>query len=158
MSLTSFLSKIWSGIKSIFDKLPYELQSAAHIAVVITQNIKNFTDSPAADILTLLIPGDIDNKIKDWLRAKLPEVLTALRLVDSISALKDPDEITAAAVKTIQNLDPNVQNAFMHDLSVLIAQEISKAQNNTLKWSDAIYIIEWYYQHKYKQQADISAG
>lgn len=154
MSLKSFLSKIWADIKSVFDKLPSELRSTAHIAVTITENIKNFSDSSVADIITLLIPGDIDDKIKEWLRAKLPDILTALRLVDSISTLTDPNEIIAAALSTLKNMDSNVQNAFVHDLSVLIAQEVSKAQNNTLKWSDGVYIIEWYYQHKFKHAAD----
>ncbi len=40
----------------------------------------------------------------------------------------------------------------MHDLGVLIAQEVAKAQNSALNWSDGIYIIEWYYQHKLKIQ------
>jgi hypothetical protein len=57
---------------------------------LVTENIKNFTDSPVADVLTVLIPGDIDDKIKDWLRAKLPVILTELKLVDRCSALR-PD-------------------------------------------------------------------
>ncbi len=152
MSLKSFLSQLWADIKNLFNKLPAELQFAAHVAVTLTQNIKTFTNSPVAGIITALIPGDIDDKIRDWLNRQLPDILTGLRLVEAVSASKDPDEITASAIKIIQGMDKNIQNAFLHDLGILIAQEVAKAQNNTLSWSDGIFIIEWYYQHKLKTQ------
>ena len=52
MSLSSFLSKIWSQIKALFDGIPAELKTAIHIGVEVTEKIKTFVDSPAADILT----------------------------------------------------------------------------------------------------------
>jgi len=69
MSLSSFLSKIWSQIKALFDGIPAELKTAIHIGVEVTEKIKTFVDSPAADILTAIIPGDIDDEVKNWLRA-----------------------------------------------------------------------------------------
>jgi hypothetical protein len=152
MSLKSFLSQICAGIKSLFEKLPGELQLAAQIAVTVTQIIKTVTNQPVAGIITTLIPCDIDDKIKTWLNRQLPGILTSLRLVEAVSESKDPDEITAAAIKTIQAMDKNIQSAFLHDLGVLIAQEVAKAQNSSLSWSDGIFIIEWYYQHKLKIQ------
>lgn len=150
MSLQSFLAQIWAGIKSLFEKLPGELQMAAQIAVTVTQSIKTITDLPGAGVITALIPGDIDDKIKNWLNQSLPDLLTGLRLVEVVSRSKDPDEITASAIKVIQSMDKNIQSAFLHDLGILIAQEVAKAQNSMLSWSDGIYIIEWYYQHKLK--------
>lgn len=147
MSLKSFLSQIWADIKSLFEKLPGELQLATQIAVTITQSIKTQTDLPVVGIVTALIPSNVDDKIKAWLNQKLPDILMSLRLVEVISESKDPDEITAAAIKIIQTMDKNIQSAFLHDLGVLIAQEVAEARNNTLSWSDGVYIIEWYYQH-----------
>ncbi|MGZ3819718.1 MAG: hypothetical protein ACXVB6_03940 [Mucilaginibacter sp.] len=147
MSLQSFLSKIWNQIKTLFDGIPAELKTAIHIGVVVTENIKNFTDSPAADILTAIIPGDIDDEIKNWLRAKLPAILTELKLADSCAALTDPAAITACAIKVLQGLDGDIRSAFLHDLSILIA---NVAADGKLSWSDGVYILEWYYQHQYK--------
>ncbi len=62
MSLKSFLSQIWADIKSLFEKLPGELQLAAQIAVTITQSIKTITGSPVAGIVTALIPGNMTTK------------------------------------------------------------------------------------------------
>jgi hypothetical protein len=147
MSLQTFLSRIWQQIKSLFEGIPAELKTAIHIGVLVTENIKSFTDSPVADVLTVLIPGDIDDKIKDWLRAKLPVIMTELKLADSCSSLTDPNEITACAIKILQGLDGDVKSAFLHNLSVLIAQV---ATDGKLSWSDGVYILQWYYEHEYK--------
>src|ERR1700743_1030352 len=150
MSLQSFLTKIWNQVKALFDGIPAELKTAIHIGVVVTENIKNFADSPAADILTAIIPGDIDDEVKNWLRAKLPAILTELKLADSCSSLTDPNEITACAVKVLQGLDGDIQSAFLYNLSVLIAEV---AADGKLTWSDGVYILQWYYQHEYKTAA-----
>jgi len=140
MSLQSFLTKIWNQIKALFDGIPAELKTAIHIGVLVTENIKNFVDSP-------IIPGNVDDEIKNWLRAKLPAILTELKLADSCSGLTDPNEITACAVKVLQGLDGDVKSAFLHNLSILIAQV---AADGKLSWSDGVYILEWYYQHEFK--------
>jgi len=147
MSLQSFLSRIWAEIKSLFQGIPAELKTAIRIGVVVTENIKTFVDSPAADVLTAIIPGDIDDEIKNWLRAKLPAILTELKLADNCSQLADPDAITACAIKVLQGLDADAQSPFLHSLSVLVAQV---AADGKLSWSDGVYLLEWYYQHEYK--------
>ena len=150
MSLQSFLTKIWNQIKELFNGIPTELKSAIHIGVLVTENIKNFVDSPAADILTAIIPGDIDDEVKNLLRAKLPAILTELKLADNCGSLTDPAEITACAVKVLQGLDGDVQNSFLHSISIMIAQV---AADGKLTWSDGVYILEWYYQHEFKTAA-----
>jgi len=147
MSLQSFLTKIWTEIKSLFAGMPSELKTAIHIGVQVTQNIKTFVDSPAADVLTAIIPGDIDDEIKSWLRAKLPAILTELKLADSCSGLADPAAITACAVKVLQGLEGDVQSSFLHSLSVLVAQV---AADGKLTWRDGVYLLQWYYQHEYQ--------
>jgi hypothetical protein len=150
MSLKTFLSKIWSEIKSLFDGIPSELKVAIHIGVVVTENIKNFVDSPTADILTALIPGDVDDAIKDLLRAKLPAILTELKLADSCGSLTDQAEITKCAVTVLQGLDGDLKSAFLHNLSILVAEV---ASDGKLTWGDGVTILEWYYQHEFKTAA-----
>ena len=145
MSLETFLSKIWSEVKSLFNGMPAELKTAVHIGVVVTENIKNFVDSPAADVLTAIIPSDVDDEVKNLLRAKLPEILTELKLADSCSGLTDPTAITACAIKVLQGLDGDVKSAFLHNLSILISQV---AADGKLTWSDGVYLLEWYYKNQ----------
>jgi len=150
MSLQTFLTRIWKEIKTLFDGIPAELKTAVHIGVVVTENIKNFVDSPAADILTAIIPGTADDQVKAWLRGKLPGILTELKLADSCGALSDPQEITKCAVKVLQGLDGDVKSAFLHSLSILIAQV---AADGKLSWSDGVLILQWYYKNEYKTAA-----
>lgn len=58
-------------VASLWPKVPKELQEKVSIVIRVVENIKNFVDSPAADFLTTVIPGDVDDKIKDWLRKVL---------------------------------------------------------------------------------------
>lgn len=147
MSLKSFLAKIWTSIKNLFDDMDEELKSAVHISILVVENIKKFVDSPGTDILTAIIPGDIDDRLKNLLRAKLPLILTELKLADNCLSLTDPKQLTECAIGTLQGLSGNVQNAFLHSLSALIAGVIADGK---LTWSDGVYLSEWYYQQLYK--------
>jgi len=150
MSLKTIITKIWAEVEALFNGFPAEMKTAIHIGVVVTENVKSFVDSPAADILTVLIPGDIDDEIKNGLRAKLPAVLTELKLADSCRGLTDPQQVTACAIKVLRGLDGDIKSAFLHNLSIFIAQI---ASNGKLTWADGVTILEWYYQNKYKTAA-----
>jgi hypothetical protein len=147
MSIKSFFNNLWQSIKSLFNSFPAELKEAVAIGITVTQNIKTFIDSPVADILTAIIPGNVDDNIKQALRTALPIILTNLRLADNCADLTDPREITKCAVETLQKLDGDIKSAFLHNLSVLVAQVVADGQ---LSWSDGVCILEWYYQHKFK--------
>jgi len=147
MSLKSFLTRIWSTIRSLFNSFPLSLKTAVHIGVGVTENIKHFVDSPLADVLTAIIPGEVDNKIREVLKNGIPIILTNLKLADECGPTKDPQEITKCAIKSLQNLEGEIKSAFLHNLSVLISQ---LAADGKLSWSDGVYIVEWYYQHQYK--------
>jgi len=149
MSFGNFLKKIWGGIKSIFNDLPNDLKNAVHVGVVVTENIKKFVDSPGADILTAIIPTEVDDVIKARLRANLPRILTELKLADKCGQLTDTSEIVKCAVQTLQQIEGDFKSAFLHDLSILIAQV---ASDGKLDWKDGIYILQWYYTHKFKNE------
>jgi len=147
MSLKSFITQIWNEIKSLFENFPDDMKAAVHIGVLLTENIKKFVDSPAADVLTAIIPGDLDDDIKNLLRAKLPEILTELKLADNCSGITDPQQITVCAIKVLQGLGGDLKSSFLHSLSIFIAQVAAKG---TLSWSNGVSILEWYYQNEFK--------
>jgi hypothetical protein len=149
MSFGNFLKKIWGGIKSVFNDLPDDLKNAVHIGVIVTENVKNFVDSPGADVLTAIIPGEVGDVIKARLRANLPKILTELKLADKCGQLTDTSEIVKCAVQTLQQIQGDFKSAFLHDLSILIAQV---ASDGKLDWKDGTYILQWYYTHKFKNE------
>lgn len=70
----SFVSKLWR-------KVPGELQDKVTIGVRIVEALKRLVDSPVADVITSIIPGDVDDKVKDHLRAVLPIILDRWRSI-----------------------------------------------------------------------------
>jgi len=149
MSFGNVLKKIWGGIRNIFNDLPDDLKNAIHIGVVVTENVKNFVDSGNADILTAIIPGEVDDLIKARLRANLPKILTELKLADKCAGLTDTSAIVKCAIDTLQQTEGDFKSAFLHDLSILVAQV---ASDGKLDWKDGTYILQWYYTHKFKNQ------
>jgi len=72
--LLEHFKKNWPKfVSSLWPKVPKELQDKVSIVIRVVENIKKFVDSPAADFLTTVIPGDIDDKVKVWLRKVLSE-------------------------------------------------------------------------------------
>jgi hypothetical protein len=147
MSIKLFLTRLWETIKSLFNSFPDKLKAAVQIGIIITENIKTIIDSPIADILTAIIPGDIDDKVKQALRVGIPVILADLKLTNQCSDLTDPQEITKCAIETLKTLDGDIRSAFLHNLSILIAQV---AADGKLSWTDGVCILEWYYQNKFK--------
>jgi hypothetical protein len=147
MSLNTFLKKIWNQIENLFGGLPLGIKTALQIGITVTENIKNFVDSPVADIVTSIIPGNIDDAIKDKLRSSLPILLTELKLVESSLNLTQPGLIIKTAASVIQAMDKNIKPGILHQLSILIAQI---AADGKLSWSDGVLLSQWYYEHKFK--------
>jgi hypothetical protein len=142
--------KIWSSIKNVFDKLKPEFKAAIHIGVQVVDNMKGFVDSGAADILTMIIPGNIDDRIVQELRKYLPKIVVEMKLAESCSELTDPNEILQCAIKTLQQIggdwiSDDAKKNFYDSLAVLIAQV---ASDRKLSWDDAKAVIKWYYDHK----------
>lgn len=150
-----FLKGIIKGIGKIFDKFPKAVKAAIHVGVIVTDAIRKFTDSQAADILTAIIPGDLDDKIKNKLREALPKIFIELKLAEQCSGLTDPNEIVQCGIKTLQQIEGDFQSAFLHDLSILIAQV---AADGDLDWKDAVYVLQWYYDNVHKPGAKVEIG
>ncbi len=151
MSLGNFFKHIWDGVKHLFDDLPKDIKVAIHVGVLVTEKIKTFIDSGAADVLTAIIPSELDDVVKTKLRQVLPKILSELKLADKCGGLTDPNEITKCAIQTLQQIEGDFKSAFLHDLSILIAQV---ASDGKLDWKDGASILQWYYTHKFKAAAD----
>lgn len=154
MSLKNFLRNILNAIGHLFQGLLPELKNAVHIGVTITNAIKEFdlTHPDVADIITAIIPGELDNKIKDKIRGWLPKIVVELRLVEAGLGLTDPNEIMKQAIIVLQGL-PGATDAkknFLNGLSILVAQVTADGK---LDWNDAAYILKWYYDHQASVQA-----
>ena len=145
MSLKSFFKKITSFFSKLFHSLLPELKEAVKFGVVLVNKIKEFDAAhpEVADVLTAIIPGDWDDKLKERVRAELPKILVELKLVDSTLGLSD-NEIVLAGIKALTELSARAKAPFLNSLSQLIAQV---AADGKLDWDDVVYLEKWVYDH-----------
>jgi len=91
----TFAKKTWS-------KVPDELKAKVSIGVMIVENIKKFVDSPVADLITNTIPGELDDKVKDYLRQILPVILSRY------NEINDSEEYSS---KTLHNIATDITHS-----------------------------------------------
>lgn len=147
MSLKNFLHNLWQSIKHLFDKVEEEVKQEVVVAITVVQQVKAIIDSPVADVVTALIPGEVDDEIKAKLREWLPKILLELNLVQSIAHIENINDQLNAILAQLKLASDDAKNAFYHSLASLILQKISDGK---LSWSDAVAIAEYYYQNHVK--------
>jgi hypothetical protein len=147
MSLRIFLRHMWLSIKNLFDKVEAEVKKDVVVAITVVQQVKAVVDSPVADIVTALIPGNVDDQIKARLREILPKLILELSLVESVTDIEDQNERLQVILDKLKLSSDAVKNAFYHSLASIILEKLSDGK---LSWSDAVAISEYYYQNKVK--------
>lgn len=144
---TAWITRLWKSIKP-------DAEKALIIGMKITDAIKDAVNNPAADILTAVIPGDLDDKIKEKLRIAAPKVVITLGLVNECKDEKDEAEILRCASRTLQN----IKESYMGDqaygnlcdsLAVMMAQV---AADDKISWDDLKYVSKWFFDNVYSQK------
>lgn len=79
--LSIFISNWEQFAEKLWGKVPDPLQDKVNITISIVERLKSIVDGPGADFITSLIPGDLDDKLKLWLRANLPVILEKAKVV-----------------------------------------------------------------------------
>lgn len=98
-AIISVFAENWqSFVQKLFKKIPDELKEKISIGILIVENIKKFIDSPVADILTAIIPGDLDDKIKDHLRLILPLILEKHNIINQTELKPEGAHIIATNI------------------------------------------------------------
>lgn len=146
--LKNFLKNIWQFFSQWWSVAEQAVKDNVHTAVVVTENIKNFVDSPIGDFLLSVVdekvPGDLTSKVKEI----LPKILLALHIVDDCKDLPETDALKCVAGK-LKLMADDTKDVMYHSLATLLAKELSDGK---LSLSDAIAVVEWYYTNKVKKQ------
>lgn len=145
MSVQTFIGNIFKSIANLFEGLKEDAKQAIHIGVKITDALKSFDDKNplVADLLTAVIPGDLDDKIKAKLRECMPFILVQLRLAEG----GDVNEILLNAIKNLQGLQGDFKKDFLDSLAVQIALVVADGK---VTWDELKTITKWYYDTQHK--------
>lgn len=107
------LRKIGEALKSLFGRQYKLFKENSELAVKITNTLKDALNNPLVDILTAIIPGDLDDKIKKKAREVVDraakEIAVAHKLVQASASNQ---EAWAGLIKHLQTIVPEGRTAF----------------------------------------------
>jgi len=93
-----FASKWPEFVGKLFTKIPDEVKEKVSLAVKIVNSIKDFLESPTADLITAIIPGETDDNIKEWLRVFLPKLLERYNVINQSSLSAEASHLIATNI------------------------------------------------------------
>lgn len=116
-------------------------------AITIVNNVRNAMASPLAVLITDLIPGTVDDKIRQTLVDELPKVAAALTYSKSLLDNWNGQTVLNAVLGTVKAADKPEQDAFAHNLAARILMIVSDGKVN---WSLAVQAVEYYFKYIFK--------
>lgn len=129
MSIESILEGALNGIKNFITHILPSSKHLLDLALIIVNGIKHFVDSPLIDVLTALIPGDVDDHIKDLIRAKLPVILVDLKLASDETG-KTAEDIIKDGIGAIQSMPIKAKSVTLQSVWQLLSDEITQSGVN----------------------------
>ena len=119
-----FCIKIKNQIRALLRQFDSYVDAHVTLALKITTAIKELLTSPAADIITAIIPGDLDNVIRQQAIAALSKVTEALTIADNCRKCTDANDKIRCFIEQLKLYDPRLQDAILHKLASLLAGQL----------------------------------
>ncbi len=143
--LKGFVSKVFGTVLDLF-------KQHAELAVRITELLKNIADSPVTDIVTALIPTDIDNLIVAKLRIVLPFVLEKVALANNIAKEgKTHEEVISLVLKHLKKANVDSKKMFW----ISFAAELNVAlSDGKITFSEGIILSQLVYNEIVKNKKE----
>lgn len=125
--LSLFINNFPAFVEKLFKKIPDELKEQLSLIITVVNGVKKFVDSPLADVLTAIIPTQLDDNVKDWLRLRLPDVLEKLNLVnDGIISLSEDKAVRGAQLRSISSVLTSELTGMPEDQAAITSQVVYK--------------------------------
>jgi len=124
MKLKESIKAVMTFIKNLFQKIEKEAKIVIPKGIKVVELLKKFIDSPTADFLTAVIPGEWDDFTKNTLRELLPKIIFELRKWNTVVESDDVDVQLRAVFKEYKEL---LTKAEQHGLKTEIATQINLA-------------------------------
>jgi len=149
-TMRNLLNRIREILMNVFQmSFEFAIKNSA-LAVKITDNLKFAVESPTADLITTIIPGDIDDNILKVLRKVVPEVAFKLGLVHKIvTESQNMSEAVEKIIIYLKEMHPKARTSFW----VMFAAELNLALNDgKITLSEAIILSQMAYSEIMKKR------
>jgi len=151
MSIGSFFAGIWKSVKKLFQSLDNESKKLLPIVIDVVNNAKNFEEGTGGDIITKLIPGNVDDNIRAKLQDLLPRLLKTLSASNECANAGDDNAILKCILTKIGASEKDSRKVFYHGLAALLLEKLGDGK---FSWDDAIATVQWFYKHKDELQQE----
>ena len=115
-----FCTKVKTQLRALLRYFDNYVDTHIEPALKITTSLKNILSSPTADIITAIIPGDIDNTVRQQLIVVLTAALEALTIADTCKQYTDINEKLNCFTQQLKQRDPQLQDAVLQKLASLL--------------------------------------
>ena len=119
-----FCTKIKGRLKQALNQFDDYIDEHIDTALRITTALKNILASPAADLLTALIPGNADNVVRAQLIFALDKAMEALAIADTCKLYTDINDKLKCFAQQVKQRDPQLQDALLQKLASLLAAHL----------------------------------
>jgi hypothetical protein len=148
--MKKLLEQISDWLKRKFKQGFDAAKKHSHIAVKVTDGLRKIVESPVADLLTAMIPGELDNEIKYKLRKELPGIAAKMAIAHNIlQANEDPTLALARMREYIASLGLDAQRAWWVDFSAHVMEVFS---DGDVTWGELVSITQKAYDEIYSKR------
>ncbi len=119
-----FCKNLRNRLKRALQHFDSYVEEHVEVALKITTTLKQLLTSPVADIVTALIPGDVDNVVRQHLLAALERAMDTLMIVEKCRQHNDVNDKLQCFAEQLQLTSPELQDALLQKLASLLASHL----------------------------------
>jgi hypothetical protein len=142
--MKNLLKRVFDFVRNKYKSLFDLVRINSETAVKVTAKLKEIVESPITDIITDIIPGDLDDKIHEKLKVVVPKIATKVAIAHGILSVetKDSDAVTSIIDHLKNELNPGLRISFW----VMFSGELNKAlSDDKITLAEAIGLSQLIY-------------
>lgn len=143
--MKNFFKRLIDFVKNKYQDLFEIFRKNSEVAVKVTHALKNAVENPMVDIVTDIIPGDLDDKIHEKLRLIVPIVAQKIAIAHGI--LKESETNSNAITAIVDYLkSPEVNVGVRASFWIMFSGELNKAlSDDKITLSEAVALAQLVY-------------
>lgn len=141
MKKGSFCQRFRDAIKRLKSKFNRFLEEHIETALHITQGIKNFIDSPVADVLVHLTPTTADDKVLEKTRKALAVAVQKLSIIETCNEHENLEDKIKCWITEIGKQPVDVQNALIVKFGAIVAAELDNNKEAQHVYDSAVQSV-----------------
>ena len=119
-----FCKNFKTKIKALINQFNRFVNANVETALKVSSSLKSILDSLPAQILTAIIPGDVDEAVRVKIVAALEKIVPALSIVDACKQYNDLEDKLKCFAEQLNKIAPELRDAILSKLAALLASEL----------------------------------